>query len=300
MLPPPRRQFEDPNGHLAFEDHGLSHTEFRFTTTDEGEYKFCFTAKGAGRVVVCIAGWNGWGGAASRQAGRAWRRARGRQGGTASPEPACQLTHVPRPLLSSACIPGSACSRHRITVLCIADYHTAQNTRISFKMAMGAAAHDWAAVAKKDHLTAIQTELMKLESMTTSIHLELQSIRRKEEQMRNINGAVGGQWGGPVWGGQGGLSSECARGFGVGSGRLRAPLMISTCRRRQRPPCRGHQRAGGVVQHQRRHHLPAAVRLAALVPQQGARAQCGRSVRVWAVDGAALCCRLPGALMLGE
>ena len=76
-------------------------------------------------------------------------------------------------------------------------------------------------VAKKDNLNAIQTELMKLEQSVHDIHVELQYIRRKEEQMRNINGAhtwggVGG-WG---WGGgQAGL-----RGAGEGSGAARAPL----------------------------------------------------------------------------
>lgn len=61
--------------------------------------------------------------------------------------------------------------------------------RIKVSWLAGAAAHDWEKVAKKENLNLIQTELLKLEESIHDIHLELQSIRRREEIMRNINGA---------------------------------------------------------------------------------------------------------------
>ncbi|PSC71761.1 transmembrane emp24 domain-containing p24delta4-like [Micractinium conductrix] len=70
------------------------------------------------------------------------------------------------------------------------DYHTAQGTRIRMQWNTGAAAHDWEAVAKKENLNVIQTELRRLESVVHTMHLELQNIRRKEERMRDINEAT--------------------------------------------------------------------------------------------------------------
>ncbi len=46
-------------------------------------------------------------------------------------------------------------------------------------------------VAQKDKLDSIHTELRRLEQVVHDIHLELQYIRRKEEQMRDINGEGG-------------------------------------------------------------------------------------------------------------
>ncbi|KAL4420637.1 hypothetical protein ABPG75_010293 [Micractinium tetrahymenae] len=70
------------------------------------------------------------------------------------------------------------------------DYHTAQGARISMKWTTGADAHNWEAVAKKDNLNVIQTELRRLEQVVQTIHIELQNIRRKEERMRDINEAT--------------------------------------------------------------------------------------------------------------
>lgn len=70
------------------------------------------------------------------------------------------------------------------------DYHTAQGTRIRMKWTTGVEAHDWEAVAKKDNLNVIQTEMRRLEQIVQTIHLELQNIRRKEEHMRNISEAT--------------------------------------------------------------------------------------------------------------
>ena len=51
----------------------------------------------------------------------------------------------------------------------------------------GVEAKDWSSVAKKDNLDSVHTELLRLEDAVHSIHLELQHIRRKEEQMRDVN-----------------------------------------------------------------------------------------------------------------
>ena len=53
----PWPQFEDPAGNVVFERHGESEGAFHFTTTAEGEYKLCFTAKGGRLVPPPVAGW---------------------------------------------------------------------------------------------------------------------------------------------------------------------------------------------------------------------------------------------------
>ncbi|KAL4451435.1 hypothetical protein ABPG77_009507 [Micractinium sp. CCAP 211/92] len=70
------------------------------------------------------------------------------------------------------------------------DYHTAQSTRIRMRWTTGADAQNWEAVAKKDNLNVIQTELRRLEHVVQTIHIELQNIRRKEEKMRDVNEAT--------------------------------------------------------------------------------------------------------------
>ena len=40
-------QVEDPSGHTLFEKRGLSSGQFAFTTKEDGDFKACFTAKGA-------------------------------------------------------------------------------------------------------------------------------------------------------------------------------------------------------------------------------------------------------------
>jgi hypothetical protein len=70
------------------------------------------------------------------------------------------------------------------------DFHAAQSTRVALDWREGVDATDWEAVAKKDNLDAIQTELLRLEAAVHTIHLELQHVRRKEEEMRDVNGAL--------------------------------------------------------------------------------------------------------------
>lgn len=70
------------------------------------------------------------------------------------------------------------------------DYHTAQNTRLRMRWTTGADAQNWEAVAKKDNLNVIQTEMRRLEHVVQTIHIELQNIRRKEERMRDVNEAT--------------------------------------------------------------------------------------------------------------
>jgi len=72
-------------------------------------------------------------------------------------------------------------------MLC-ADYHTAQNTRIKFKWVEGVEATDWSDVASREKLDSVHTELRRLEQLAHVMHYELQHIRRKEEQMRDVNG----------------------------------------------------------------------------------------------------------------
>lgn len=49
---------------------------------------------------------------------------------------------------------------------------------------------DWDAVAKKDHLSLMQTEILRLEALITEIHDEMISMRTREEEMRNLNGML--------------------------------------------------------------------------------------------------------------
>jgi hypothetical protein len=69
------------------------------------------------------------------------------------------------------------------------DYHTAQNTRIKFRWVEGVDATDWSDVASREKLDSVHTELRRLEQVAHVMHYELQHIRRKEEQMRDVNGA---------------------------------------------------------------------------------------------------------------
>lgn len=48
---------------------------------------------------------------------------------------------------------------------------------------------DWDAIAKKDNLNDMSTELRRLEAMVKEIHQEMLFLRSREEEMRNINGA---------------------------------------------------------------------------------------------------------------
>lgn len=48
---------------------------------------------------------------------------------------------------------------------------------------------DWDAIAKKDNLNDMSTELRRLEAMVKEIHQEMLHLRSREEEMRNINGA---------------------------------------------------------------------------------------------------------------
>ncbi|KDD77193.1 emp24/gp25L/p24 family GOLD domain-containing protein [Helicosporidium sp. ATCC 50920] len=70
------------------------------------------------------------------------------------------------------------------------DYPTAQIVRINMDWRVGASAHDWERVAKKDNLNFIETEILKLEALVHEIHMELQTIRRREETMRDITEAT--------------------------------------------------------------------------------------------------------------
>lgn len=74
-----------------------------------------------------------------------------------------------------------------------ADVTTAQNSKIRLDWKTGAAATDWDAVAKKDHLSLMQTEILRLEALITEIHDEMVSMRNREEEMRNLNESTNGR-----------------------------------------------------------------------------------------------------------
>lgn len=68
------------------------------------------------------------------------------------------------------------------------DYTTAQQTRIWVDWKTGVHARDWDALAKKENLNAMAAELNKLEETVKDILQEMAYLRRREEEMRNING----------------------------------------------------------------------------------------------------------------
>jgi GTP1/Obg family GTP-binding protein len=47
---------------------------------------------------------------------------------------------------------------------------------------------DWDVVAKKDHLSLMQTEALRLEALIKQIHEEMMTLRTLEEKMRDLNG----------------------------------------------------------------------------------------------------------------
>ena len=70
-----------------------------------------------------------------------------------------------------------------------ADATTAKDTSIKLEWKTGVAATDWEDIAKKENLDLMATELRKLEDTVKEIHSEMMYLRRREEQMRNLNGA---------------------------------------------------------------------------------------------------------------
>lgn len=70
------------------------------------------------------------------------------------------------------------------------DVHTAQQTKIRLDWKTGVAATDWDAVAKKDNLNEMSTELRRLEAMVKEIHEEMLFLRTREEEMRDLNEAT--------------------------------------------------------------------------------------------------------------
>ena len=165
-----------------YERHGASDGDFHFTSNGEGEYKLCFTAKGAcvgrlppeglclqlevlGRAALAAAGCAGL-------CMRMWRvQARPRRVHCQSSCAPCACSAATRwaarlaPTLSPcssqlslvlATPPHPPRTRCPAAAAAAADYHTAQATRIRMKWSTGAEAHDWEAVAKKDNLNVIQ------------------------------------------------------------------------------------------------------------------------------------------------
>ena len=70
----------------------------------------------------------------------------------------------------------------------LADAHLAGNTKIKLDWKTGVAATNWDAIAKKENLDAMATELRKLEDTVKEIHAEMLHLRKREEDMRDLNG----------------------------------------------------------------------------------------------------------------
>jgi p24 family protein delta-1 len=70
------------------------------------------------------------------------------------------------------------------------DVKDAANTKIHLDWKTGVAATNWDEIAKKENLDLMATELRKLEQTVKDIHDEMLYLRRREEEMRNLNGAA--------------------------------------------------------------------------------------------------------------
>lgn len=134
------------------------------------------------------------------------------------------------------------------------DFQTAQNTRIRVEWKSGASAHDWEQVAKKDNLNFLQTELLSLEQSVHDIHIELQRIRRKEEEMRDINGGKGGWC----------LDGLCAVSL-IAAGHVAQVLILLNCR--------GNKCTCGVAGRGRPPGVPRFVWVADVIPAALLQAQ---------------------------
>ena len=83
------------------------------------------------------------------------------------------------------CEPGIAA----IDSFLYADATLAKDTKIKLDWKTGIEATNWDDVAKKENLDLMATELRKLEDTVKEIHNEMKYLRKREEQMRNLNGA---------------------------------------------------------------------------------------------------------------
>ena len=71
-----------------------------------------------------------------------------------------------------------------------ADAMTAKDTKLKLEWKTGVAATDWDDIAKKENLDLMATELRRLEDTVKEIHNEMLYLRKREEQMRNLNGVA--------------------------------------------------------------------------------------------------------------
>lgn len=148
---PVATQLEDPSGKLLQERKQEASGQFGFTTTAEGDYKACFMVKGVSSATIL------------------------------------QVSKFSKLKINIAAKKQS-CPLHRHLTT---DYSTAQQTRIWVDWKTGVHARDWDALAKKENLNAMAAELNKLEETVKDILQEMAYLRRREEEMRNINGARG-------------------------------------------------------------------------------------------------------------
>jgi p24 family protein delta-1 len=72
----------------------------------------------------------------------------------------------------------------------MADIAYAHETKLKFEWKAGVAATDWQSLAKKEHLDELTIELRRLEESLREVYADLQSLRKKEEEMRDLNGQL--------------------------------------------------------------------------------------------------------------
>lgn len=93
-----------------------------------------------------------------------------------------------RQLEAEASLTAACGTYHPQGASAFADAMTAKDTKLRLEWKTGVAATDWEDVAKKENLDQMATELRKLEDTVKEIHNEMMYLRKREEQMRNLNG----------------------------------------------------------------------------------------------------------------
>ena len=74
-------------------------------------------------------------------------------------------------------------------VFCVyLDASTAKNTKLKVDWRMGVEAMNWDTVAKKDNLDALSIDLKKLEETVKHVHNQVLTMKKREQEMRDLNG----------------------------------------------------------------------------------------------------------------
>ncbi|GMH33236.1 hypothetical protein BSKO_01070 [Bryopsis sp. KO-2023] len=70
------------------------------------------------------------------------------------------------------------------------DSKTSQNTKLKVDWRLGMGATDWDEVAKQEHLDGLQTAMKKLEQTVKDVQEQMVLLRKREEEMRDLNEAT--------------------------------------------------------------------------------------------------------------